>query len=148
MDILLLEKVHNLGSLGSRVSVRAGYGRNYLIPKGKAVRATKENLLKFDVLRAELEKKEQEIREIANKRAESLNGLHLVLQVNASEQGKLYGSVGPSEIVDVAKKAGHVLEKKEILMPEGPIHYLGSFEIRAQLHSDVLVTLQLTVEST
>src|SRR5437016_11291601 len=106
MDVLLLEKVHNLGSLGTKVSVSAGYGRNFLIPQGKAVPATPDNLVKFESLRAELEKKEQAIIEAAKKRAESLDGLALVIQVNASEQGKLYGSVGPTEIANAVRDAG------------------------------------------
>lgn len=146
MDVILLEKVRNLGGLGEKVAVRAGYGRNYLIPYGKAVPATSDNIAKFEERRAELEKKALEGLHDAESRAQELSKLTITIKMNASDEGKLYGSVGPFEIARAIKEAGHPVEKKEVIMPLGSIHNVGVYTIELQLHSDVVASVQLEVE--
>lgn len=147
MDVILLDKVRNLGNLSDQVKVKAGYGRNYLIPYGKALPATKENIAMLSERRAELEQKAQESLQLANKRAEVLSTLKVTMKVNASEEGKLYGSIGPLEIARAIKDAGHDVEKKEIMMPQGAIHNVGSYSIELQLHSDVVAQVQIEIEA-
>ena len=145
MNVILLEKVQNLGNLGDSVTVKAGYGRNYLIPYGKAVAANEENLAKFEARRAELEKKADETLQKAQQRADKLNALAITISAMASDEGKLYGSVASIDIARAVTEAGESVEKSEILMPEGPIHELGEFPIKIQLHSDVVATVTVTV---
>ncbi len=145
MQVILLEQVRNLGSLGDTVRVKAGYGRNYLIPQGKAASATKDNLAKFESRRAELEKRAVDRLGGAEQRAVKLNELSLEISALASEEGKLYGSVGVNEITDAIKKAGFEIDKREVSMPEGAIHELGDFTITLQLHSDVTATVSVKV---
>jgi len=145
MDVILLEKVRNLGDLGDKVSVKAGYGFNYLIPEKMAVSANKENLAKFEQQRAQLEKNAQDVLLHAQKRAEKLNALQLKITAIASEEGKLYGSVGSRDIVQAVIDAGGELEKKEILLPNGPLHELGDFTVDLQLHSDVGASVKVTI---
>lgn len=144
MDVILLEKVRNLGDLGETVKVKSGYGRNFLLPYGKAVPATKENIAKFEAQHIELEKKAKQELQQATERAEKLHALQLTIPAMASEEGKLYGSVSVLEIAKAIQEAGHEIEKKEIIMPEGPIHEIGEYEINLQLHSDV--TTQIKIE--
>ena len=145
MEVILLEKVANLGDLGDKVAVRAGYGRNFLMPQNKAVPASKENIEKFEARRAELEKAAADALAEANKRAEHIAGVGKVsIGSNAGDEGKLFGSVGPADIADALTATGMVVEKREVLMPEGPIHMLGEYEINVRLHSDV--TQAVTVE--
>jgi len=149
MEVILLEKVANLGNLGDKVSVRAGYGRNFLIPQSKAVPASKENVEKFEARRAELEKAAAETLNEAKKRAEHLaNVAKVSIASNAGDEGKLFGSVGTADIAQALTATGMVFEKREVLMPEGPIHMLGKYEINIRVHSDVIqpVTVEVIAE--
>jgi len=146
MDIILLEKVTNLGNLGEKVSVRPGYGRNFLMPYGKAVPATKENLEKFEAQRAELEKTANEKLATANTRSEQIQALGVISIVHkAGEEGKLFGSVSPAEIASIITEKGVALEKREITMPEGPIRVVGDYSIGIVLHSDVSISVSVNV---
>lgn len=147
MQVILLEKVRNLGNLGDTVNVKSGYGRNFLIPFGKAVAANKGNIEKFEARRAELEAKAAALLNEAESRAEQLKDLVIKMELQASEEGKLYGSVGTHEIAEAAEKAGKTLEKREILMPNGSIHHVGEFEIDVQLHTDVVTQIKLHIEA-
>jgi len=146
MEVILLEKVANLGNLGDKVSVKAGYGRNFLIPHRKAVPASKENIEKFEARRAELEKAAAETLAEANKRAEHLaNAGKVTISSNAGDEGKLFGSVGPADIADALTATGMVFEKREVLLPEGPIHMVGEYVVNIRLHSDVIQPVTVAV---
>lgn len=145
MELILLEKVLNVGDLGDTVTVKPGYGRNYLLPQGKAVPATKENVARFEAQRAELEKAAGEKLGGAEKRAESLADVVLTVAANASEEGKLYGSIGPREVSIALEEAGHDVEKSEVIMGEGPIRETGEFDVHLQLHADVEIHIKLIV---
>lgn len=145
MQVILLEKVRNLGSLGDKVEVTAGYGRNYLIPQNKAVFATEKNVIAFEKRRAELEKKEQQSLSAAEQRAAKLNDVTITISAQASEEGKLYGSVGPNEIKDALKEKSFDVSKREIVMPEGPLHSVGQYVVDIHVHSDVIAKLQVEV---
>lgn len=145
MDVILLEKVRNLGNLGDRVQVKSGYGRNFLVPQQKAVFATAANIAEFESKRAELEKKAQKIQSAAEQRAAKLNDLTLMIEVMASEEGKLYGSVGPNEIMQALQNRSVEISKREIMMPEGPIHSVGDYVVEIQVHSDVVANLQVQI---
>ena len=147
MELILLEKVLNLGDLGDTVKVKAGYGRNYLVPQGKAVPATRENIAMFEARRAELEAAEAQKLGSAESRQADLADLVLELTANASDEGKLFGSIGPREIADAATAKGHPLEKSEVIMGEGPIRMTGEHEVVIQLHADVETTIQVIVNS-
>lgn len=147
MELILLEKVQNLGDLGDTVSVKPGFGRNFLLPQGKAIPATAKNVAEFEAKRAELEKVEKGRLSEAEKRAESLADVTLTITANASEEGKLYGSIGPREISDAMAAEGHEVEKSEVIMGEGPIRATGEFDIHLQLHADVETTIKLIVEA-
>lgn len=145
MEVILLEKVANLGELGDKVRVRPGYGRNFLIPKGMALPATAANLEVFEQRRAELEKAASETLGAARSRAERLQGMRLTIAANVNEEGRLFGSVGPQEICAAAAEQGVELEKSEIDMPDGPLHETGEFEVVAHLHAEVLVPVTVEV---
>lgn len=145
MDVILLEKVANLGSLGDKVKVKAGYGRNFLLPYGKAVPATADNLKAFEERRAELEKTAAEKLTAAQARGEALNGASVTITSKAGEEGKLFGSIGVRDIADAITAAGTEVEKSEVRLPEGPLRLVGEYEIELQLHSDVTVTINLAV---
>jgi large subunit ribosomal protein L9 len=145
MEVILLEKVHKLGSLGDQVKVKPGFGRNYLIPSGKAVSATKENIAKFDERRAELEKQQQESLAKASARAEKLNEVNVSIARKAGAEGKLFGSVGTIDIADAVTESGTELAKHEIRLPEGPIRGIGEYELDVQLHADVTATIKVNV---
>jgi large subunit ribosomal protein L9 len=145
MDVILLEKVANLGSLGDKVKVKAGYGRNFLLPYGKAVPATADNLKAFEERRAELEKTAAEKLTAAQARGEALNGASVTIASKAGEEGKLFGSIGVRDIADAITAAGTEVEKSEVRLPEGPLRLVGEYEIELQLHSDVTVTINLAV---
>lgn len=147
MNIILLEKVRNLGNLGDTVDVKSGYGRNFLLPEGKAVRATKQNLEEFKVRREILETKAAECLAEAHIRAEKLNALSVQLAVLTSDEGKLYGSVGPHDIVLAIKAAGVDVLKREITLPEGPIHSVGEYTVAVQVHSDVTAAVKIMIVS-
>jgi large subunit ribosomal protein L9 len=137
MDVILLENVENLGGIGDLVKVKPGYGRNYLLPQGKAALATRENMKQIEARRAELEKAAAEELKKALKRAESINGVEVVVKANAGSEGKLFGSVGPIDIADALTEIQVEVERAEIRMPEGPIGELGEYPIGVHVHSDV-----------
>jgi len=145
MDIILLEKVQNLGDLGEKVSVKPGYGRNYLVPQGLAVPATKDNVEMFEARRAELEAAAEERFNSAKARCETMENVAVEITANASEEGKLYGSIGPREVAIAVSDAGYPLEKSEVLMGEGPIRETGEFEVLIQLYAEVETTVKVTV---
>jgi large subunit ribosomal protein L9 len=147
MEIILLQKVKNLGNLGDRVKVKAGYGRNFLIPYGKAVPATAANIAEFERRRAEFEAKANEILAAAQARRERLEGQTVTIRANASTEGKLYGSVGPRDIAEAFTAAGMPLEKSEVIMGEGPIRKTGEFEVEVHLHADVHTTVKVVVQA-
>ena len=145
MDVILLEKIGNLGDLGDEVSVKSGFARNFLIPQGKAVRASAENRGVFEERRAELERVASEQLGDAQGRATALNEIAVTIPVKAGEEGKLYGSVGTQDIVDALARDGHEVEKREVRMPEGVIRVIGEYDVDLQLHSDVTVTVHVSV---
>ena len=141
-----MEKIENLGGLGDKVNVKPGYGRNFLIPSGKAVAATKSNLAAFEARRAELEKQAQEAlsaAEARKARLEALTGISVARK--AGDEGRLFGSVGTADIAEAVTAAGVELNKREVRLPEGPLHTTGEFEIQLHLHTDVDATLNLSV---
>ena len=144
-QVILLEKIHSLGDLGQQVTVRNGYARNYLIPHAKAVPANKETIAEFEMKRAELEKIAQEKLQIAETRAAAINDLVLTIPVKSAEEGRLYGSIGVSELVRAAGAVGITLEKSEIRLPNGPLRQLGEHEVSVQLHSDVIAMLKVNI---
>lgn len=149
MEVILLEKVRNLGGLGDQVKVKSGYGRNYLIPRGKAVMATKDNVARFEERRAELEAKAGELMAVAQGRAEKLAGLGVVsIVARAGDEGKLFGSVTASDVADAVTAAGVEVAKSEVKMPEGALRQIGEFELMVQLHTDVAqnITVQVVAE--
>jgi large subunit ribosomal protein L9 len=145
MNVILLERQANLGDLGEEVSVKAGFARNFLIPQGKAVRATEENRGLFEGRRAELEQVADEHLGQARTRAEKLEGLALTIVVKAGEEGKLYGSVGTRDIAEAISKERSQVQKSEVRLPEGVIRSIGEFDVDLQLHSDVTVTVKVSV---
>ena len=145
MNVILLEKVRNLGNLGDKVSVKPGYGRNFLIPQNKAVFATAKNIESFNLRRAELEKKEKTTLAAAEQRAAKINDTSIVISAQASDEGKLYGSIGVYEIEDALVAKSIEVSKREIMMPEGPIHSVGNYVIEVHVHSDVIANLQVEV---
>jgi large subunit ribosomal protein L9 len=147
MDVILLEKVGNLGDIGDQVSVKAGFGRNYLVPFGKAVPATKENVAEFEARREELEKVAAEKKQVASERAARLAELKVTITANAGEEGKLFGSIGTRDIADAITAAGVEVNKSEVKLPEGVIREIGEFNIDIQLHSDVTQPVTLAVEA-
>ncbi|RUR17764.1 50S ribosomal protein L9 [Legionella sp. km535] len=145
MEVILLEKVRNLGNLGDKVNVKSGYGRNYLIPQNKAVFATEKSIELFEKRRAELEKKAQQALAQAEQRASKINDITLVISAMASDEGKLYGSVGVNEIKDALVEKAIEISKREIVMPEGPLHSIGNYTVEVHVHSDVIANLQLEI---
>src|SRR5689334_7938690 len=146
MDVILLEKVTNLGDLGDTVKVKPGYGRNFLLPQGKALPATPGNLKVFEARKAELLKKATDSLSAAKMRAEKLSGKTLTIKALTAEEGKLYGSIGPSDIVRAAQAAGFELKKAEVDMPTGPIRQTGSYPITVRLHTEVETQLTVLIE--
>ena len=145
MQVILLEKVRNLGNLGDKVNVKSGYGRNFLIPQNKAVFATPKSNELFEQRRAELEKKAQQSLSAAEQRAAKLNDTTLVISAMASDEGKLYGSVGVNEIKDALVAKEIQISKREIVMPEGPLHSIGNYVVEIHVHSDVIANLQIEI---
>ena len=146
MELILLQKVTNLGNLGDKVSVKPGYGRNFLVPQGKAVPATAANLAEFEAKRAEYEAKAKAGLEDAQARQAKLEGASVTLKANASTEGKLYGSVGPRDIAEAFTAAGLPLEKSEVILGEGPLRHTGEFDVLVHLHADVEATVKVVVE--
>jgi large subunit ribosomal protein L9 len=145
MQVILLEKVANLGELGAVVKVKDGFARNYLIPEGKAKRATPENLKAFEARRAELEKAQGEALAKAKERGAKLDGLKLQIAQKAGVDGRLFGSVTNYDIVDALEKQGHEVERSQVRMPQGPLKQVGEFPITIALHTDVSVTITIAV---
>lgn len=145
MDVILLQKVDNLGDLGEMVTVQAGYGRNFLIPSGRAVPATSENLADLEKRRAELEKQAVERLTAAEGRRANLDGLSVTITCKTGEEGRLFGSVGTADIAQAVTDAGVELTKQEVRLPEGPFRVTGEFDVDVHLHSDVNATIKLIV---
>ena len=146
MQLILLQKVTNLGNLGDKVNVKPGYGRNYLVPQGKAVPATAANLAEFEARRAEYEAKAQAQSDEAQARLAKLEGASVTIYANASTEGKLYGSVGPREIADALTKAVTPVNKSEVVLGEGAFRNTGEFEVVVHLHADAETTVKLVIE--
>lgn len=145
MEVILLEKVANLGNLGEKVTIKSGYGRNYLIPQGKATAATTEKIAEFEARRADLEKVAAKKLAAAQSRENALKKLNIVIAHKAGDGGKLFGSVGTQAITDAIISAGGVAEKHEIRLPDGVIRHTGEYNIDIQLHSDVVMTLPINI---
>lgn len=145
MEVILLEKIGRLGNLGDKVTVKAGFGRNYLLPYGKAVPANEKNLQEFEARRAELEAAAAEKKAVAEKKAASLTDLVVTITANASEEGRLFGSIGPREVADAVITAGVELSKSEVAMPEGAIREVGEYDVAIHLDSDVSTSVKLTI---
>ncbi|HHZ70660.1 MAG TPA: 50S ribosomal protein L9 [Methylococcaceae bacterium] len=145
MEVILLEKIANLGTLGDRVSIKSGYGRNYLIPQGKAVAATKAKIAEFEQRRAELEKKEADKLAVEQARAEKISLLEIVITQKAGEEGRLFGSVGTQDIANAITAAGVEVLKHEVRLPDGVIRHLGDYNIDISFHSDVTINVEVKV---
>lgn len=137
MNVILLDKVENLGDIGDMVNVKPGYGRNFLIPSGKAALATRDNLKEFESRRAELEKKAAEELAAARSREDLVKGMELVIPANVGAEGKLFGSVGPLDIAEAFGKVGVEVARSEVRMPDGPIHEVGEYPLGLHLHTDI-----------
>ncbi len=148
MEVILLENVRGLGRLGDKVDVKPGYGRNYLVPQGKAVRATADNMAVFEQRRSEYEARANELLAGANARAEQFQDATVTVFANASAEGKLYGSVGPREVVDALLAQGLKVDRSEVVIAEGPIRTVGEFEATLSLHADVETTIKVIVQAT
>ena len=147
MEVILLETIGKLGDLGDKVNVSSGYGRNFLIPKKKAVPATAANLEAFEEKRAELEKNAEAKLEDAKKRGEQVAGLVLNLTAKAGEEGKLFGSITVRDIADACLSNGVGIEKSEIKLPDGPLRNTGEFEVGVQVHPDLNVKMKIIVSA-
>lgn len=145
MNVILLERVQNLGDLGDQVNVKAGYGRNFLIPQGKAVSASKDNVAKFEARRAELEKTAAEKLAAAEARKTALEALEITITQQAGDEGKLFGSVGTHDIAEAITAAGAEVNRAEVRLSEGALRQIGDYDISIELHSDVQATVKLSV---
>lgn len=145
MKVILLEKIGKLGNLGDQVKVKPGYARNFLLPFGKAVAATADNVEKFETRRAELEQAAAEKKAAAEARAAKLAELNVTIEANAGDEGKLFGSIGTRDIAEAITAAGVEVAKSEVRLPEGAIREVGEFEIAVQLHTDVSETVALAI---
>ncbi|MFV2056774.1 MAG: 50S ribosomal protein L9 [Thiohalomonadales bacterium] len=145
MNVILLEKVHKLGELGETVSVKSGYGRNFLIPKGIAVPATGDNVKKFEEKRADLEKAAAEKRAVAEKRKLEIEALAITIPHKAGEEGKLFGSVGTIDIAEAASRAGISIQKQEVRLPLGVLREVGQYDIGIELHGDIVANLNISI---
>jgi large subunit ribosomal protein L9 len=145
MKLILLQKVVNLGGLGDTVAVKPGYGRNFLVPQGKAVPATAANVAMFEAKRAEFQAKADAVLADAQKRMEGLEGAEVTIAANASTEGKLFGSVTTRDIAEALTAAGHKVEKSEVVMGEGPIRRTGEFEVSVNLHAEVQTKVKVHV---
>jgi large subunit ribosomal protein L9 len=145
MKLILLQKVVNLGGLGDTVTVKPGYGRNFLVPQGKAVPATAANVSMFEAKRAEYQAKADAVLADAHKRMEGLEGAEVTIAANASTEGKLFGSVTTRDVAEALTAAGHKVEKSEVVMGEGPIRRTGEFEVTVNLHAEVHTKVKVHV---
>lgn len=145
MEIILLQKVANLGNIGDRVKVKSGYGRNFLLPQGKATLATADNIAKFESRRAEIEKAAKADLDAAQARAAKFEGFKLTLTAKAGGEGKLFGSIGTTDVAEAVRKAGHVIERSEVRLPNGPIRVAGEHVVQLHLHTDLTIDLPVTI---
>ena len=145
MELILLQKVTNLGGLGDKVTVKPGYGRNFLVPQGKAVPATAANLAEFEAKRAEYEAKAKSVHDQAEARRAKLEGASVTIGANAATEGKLFGSVGPRDIAEAFTKAGFPVEKSEVILGEGAFRHIGEYDVVLHLHADVETTAKVIV---
>jgi large subunit ribosomal protein L9 len=145
MEVILLQKVENLGNLGDRVTVKPGYGRNYLIPKGKATEATAENMARFEARRAELEKIAADTVADAKSRSDRLTGMAVTIPAKAGNEGRLFGSVNVTDIATAITNSGVAVKKQEILLPDGPFRHVGEYEVKLRLHTDVEAQVRVNV---
>jgi large subunit ribosomal protein L9 len=145
VQVILLQKVANLGNIGDRVKVRSGYGRNFLLPQGKATLATPENVARFEARRAELEKAAREHLESAGERAVALKDFKLTIHAKAGTEGKLFGSIGTADIAEACTRQGFKIERSEVRLPNGPLRTLGDHTVSLHLHADVDVPLAVAI---
>jgi large subunit ribosomal protein L9 len=145
MDVILLQKVANLGNIGDRVKVRSGYGRNFLLPQGKATIATADNVARFEARRTELERLAREHLTSAEERAGAMKDFKLTIHAKAGTEGKLFGSIGTSDIAEAATREGFKVERSEVRMPTGPLRTVGEHRIHLHLHADVDVPLHIVI---
>jgi large subunit ribosomal protein L9 len=145
MEVILLEKIDNLGGLGDKVRVRPGYARNYLLPKGKAKFATPENIAEFEARRAELERAAAEALAAAEARRDSMSGMVIEIRAKAGSEGKLFGSIGAGDIADAVTARGVEVEKREVRLPEGPLRQAGEYDIEVHVHADVNADIRIIV---
>lgn len=147
MEIILLEKIANLGNMGEKVNVKPGYGRNYLVPQGKAAAATAENIAEYEARRVELEKASADSLTAARARREELHEKEITITSHAGEEGKLFGSVGTADIAHALTEIGITVERHEVRLPEGAFRVVGEHEVMIQLHTDVDATIKLLIEA-
>ena len=147
MEVILLEKVENLGNLGDRVNVKPGYGRNFLIPGGKATPATEEHIKAFEARRAELEKIAAEHVAAAEARREQLDGMTVTIKAKAGDEGKLFGSVGTGDIAEAVTATGVAIERHEVRLPEGAFRQIGEYQVAVHLHTDVNTEITVVVDA-
>jgi large subunit ribosomal protein L9 len=145
VQVILLQKVANLGNIGDRVKVRSGFGRNFLLPQGKATLATPDNIARFEARRAELERQAREHLTSAEERAAAMKDLKLTLHAKAGTEGKLFGSIGTSDVAEQLTRAGFKVERSEVRLPHGPLRMLGEHGINLHLHADVDVPVHVTI---
>jgi large subunit ribosomal protein L9 len=147
VEVILLEKVANLGVIGDRVKVRSGYARNFLLPQGKATMATPANVARFEARRAEFEKKAADELAVARQRAEKLEDFKLTITAKAGTEGKLFGSIGTADIAEACTRAGYEIARSEVRLPGGPIRLVGDHHVILHLHTDVNVDLPLHIQA-
>jgi large subunit ribosomal protein L9 len=145
MEVILLQKIANLGNIGDRVKVRSGFGRNYLLPQGKATLATPENVARFEARRAELERLAREHLSSAEERAAAIKDFKLTVHAKAGTEGKLFGSIGTSDIAEACNQAGFKIERSEVRLPSGPLRMLGEHTVNLHLHADIDVPLHVSI---
>ena len=147
MEVILLDKVGKLGNVGDRVDVKAGFGRNFLLPTGKAIAATAANIAEFEAKRAELEATAAAKIGAAEERAAKLSEVSVTITANAGDEGKLFGSIGTRDIADAITAAGVEVAKAEVKLPEGALREVGEYDVDVQLHSDVITTVKVVIEA-
>ena len=145
MEVILLQKVANLGNIGDRVKVRSGFGRNFLLPQGKATLATPDNIARFEARRAELEGEAREHLSSAEERAAAMKDFKLTIRAKAGTEGKLFGSIGTSDIAEALTREGFKIERSEVRLPNGPLRVLGEHNVSLHLHADIDVPVPVTI---
>jgi large subunit ribosomal protein L9 len=145
MQLILLQKVKGLGNLGDKVNVKPGYGRNYLVPQGKATAANEANIAEFEKRRAEYEAKANQQLAGAEARRAQFENASVTIKANASPEGKLFGSVGPRDVAEAFTAAGTALDKSEVIMSEGPLRHIGEFDVPVHLHADVHTLVKVVI---